>query len=230
VLSVLLALAPAAAAADSNLFQQWPDGFPSSANDSINQFHQVTDDFTLSAAATLDKVVFGERTLNLNGTIAPIPATVSWSIGTSPFTSNIGSGTATLTSTANGTASSLHDFISTFTLPNLSVAKGTYYLTLTDGMDTLAETCPVLCPHNNDYWSATSATSGDAQVNPGFTNPSGPGPLNNEAAFQIWGTTSSGGGGGGGGGTRVPEPETLLLLTGGLLSLVLSRRRPSHRG
>jgi len=218
--------------ADSKLYDNGADGFPTSKYDSFSQssasIATVTEDFTLTTAATLDRVVFAELTLNLNGSEAPIPATIKWSIGTSPFGTNIDSGTLTLTSTANRTSGPFHDFSETLSLPNLPMSAGKYYLTLGSATDTLSS--PTL-PHNNDYWSATSGASGDGEAKflstiTGITTIS---TLTNEPSFQVYGAAGpSGGGGGGGRGTGVPEPLMLWLLLGGLLSLAWLGYRPTR--
>ena len=221
--STLAALAAAGVQADTKLYDNGADAFTYPTRDSLNASSVIADEFTLSAAATLDRVTFAEFTLNFNGTTPAVPQTIKWCIGTSAFGSSVGCGTATITPTATGTRSgspNYFDFSSSFDLPSLSVAAGTYFLSLTDGTDTISGH-PTL-PHNNDYWANTAATSGDALGGSptGGTSSS----LNSEMSFQIYGTVANGGGGGGG--TSVPEPQTALLLTSGLLSLALSRRRP----
>jgi len=221
---VLCALASPEAQADTVLFQQWPAVSRDQA-DSINQSNFTSDDFTLAAAATLDKVVFEEAELG-NET----PASVKWYISSGLFGKNpIALGTASLTATltsagTSGNAFSL--FTATFSLPNVSLAAGKYYLTLNNGQNVppTGRTAG-----NLDYW-AIHATPGDSQtfqsVQVGnnvytqtFMN-------HDEDAFQIYGTAGSGGGGGGGGGKGVPEPQTLwLLAAGALLTLGLARRR-----
>jgi hypothetical protein len=212
---MLCTLAPAGVQADSLLYDNGPDLFAQQP-DSINQFNFTSDDFTLSAAATLDKVVFAPAVLG-----SEVPDAVNWCIGTSLFSKNIACGKATLATTLTSAAGSGHPFghfSSTFALPNLSLAAGKYYLTLNSETNMAP---PGGTAQNNDYW-AISATSGDAetlQVVNGFTQTF---ILHDEASFQIYGTTGSGGGGGGGKG--VPEPQTLWLLAGGLL-LAFARLR-----
>jgi hypothetical protein len=216
--SVLLALGSASAQADSLLFDNGPDLFAQQP-DSINQFNFTSDDFTLVAAATLDRVVFAPAVLG-----SEVPDAVNWCVGTSLFSKNIACGNATLSTTLTSAAGSGHPFghfSSTFSLPNLALGAGKYYLTLNDETNVAPSGGTA---QNNDYW-AISGNSGDAEtlqvLSSGFTQTF---ILHNEASFQIYG--SAGSGGGGGGGTGVPEPQTLALLFGGLVSLALARHRP----
>jgi hypothetical protein len=234
--SVLSALAPAPAAADSLLYDNGPDAFKffagtGSAN-TINRFGQFSDEFVLGSAATLDRAAFAELTLDAQFGSPPnvqfftaTPVSVQWCVGTSAFGCNVGSGTARITATPTGSAPGLgHDFSSSFALPGLELAGGTYFLSLTNGTDSLPSGAPGFLPHNNDYWAATNPASGDAEATGVPTGT--PHGTNNELSFQIYGTEGSGGGGGGKG---VPEPPTLLLLMCGLLSLAFSHR-PLRQG
>jgi hypothetical protein len=63
------------------------------------------------------------------------PVSLEWSIGTSPFASDVGSGTAALANVATGTfRTSFLTFASTFAV-DVAVSPGTtYWLTLQDGL------------------------------------------------------------------------------------------------
>lgn len=210
--------APSSLRADL-LYDNGPDNQNPSKIDTINSAHQVSDDFTLSASSVLTSAVFAEETLlgGLCGGVActatPVPASVEWCIATTAFGTNIACGTAAVTASLTGfTSGNLTDYKSAFSLPDLSLAAGKYlkyFLTLGNAVNTDGS--------QNDYWGTTgSATSGDALLSPGFTGP-GPSNLNNDASFQIFGSTS--------GSTAVPEPSSGGLLAVGLLSLLLGASR-----
>jgi len=212
-----LLLLPAAPSLRADLlYDNGPDNQNTSKMDTINSAHQVSDDFTLSASSVLTSVVFAEETL-LGGlcggvpcTATPVPASVDWCIATAAFGTNVACGSAGVTATPTGfTSGSLTDYSSAFSLPNLSLAAGKYFLTLGNAANTDGS--------QNDYWGTTgSATSGDALLSPGFIGP-GPGNLNNDASFQIFGTVS--------GSTAVPEPSFRAVLAAGLLALLFRSRR-----
>jgi hypothetical protein len=164
----------------------------------------------------LTSVVFAEETLlgGLCGGVACtatlVPASVDWCIATAAFGTNIACGSAAVTATPTGfTSGNLTDYKSAFSLPDLSLAAGKYFLTLGSVVNTDGS--------QNDYWGTTGgATSGDALLSPGFTG-TGPSNLNHDASFQIFGSTS--------GSTAVPEPSSGALLAIGLLPLLLGAIR-----
>ena len=212
-LALLLLSAASSLRADLLLYDNGPDNQNTSKIDTINPFHKVSDDFTLSASSVLTSVVFAEEALfaGLCGgvpcTATPVPASVDWCIATTAFGTNVDCSTAAVAATPTGFSSSnFTDYRSAFSLPDLSLAAGKYFLTLGNAANTDGS--------HNDYWGTTgSATTGDALLSPGFTG-TGPSNLNNDASFQIFGTVS--------GGTAVPEPSSGALLAGGFLALLLS--------
>jgi len=95
--------------------------------------NETSDTFTVGAGSTITGVTFGEWV----GT-AGTPTTLNWAIGSTSFSNNSGSGTGvTVTSALFCSASAscggnLHNvYTSSFTL-NLTLAAGTYWLTLSN--------------------------------------------------------------------------------------------------
>ncbi len=220
-ISLLMLLMAADVSADTLLYDNGPDALNFQATDLIGfspgstiqlADNLVTDSFTLSAPATLDKVVFGELSLNLHDGGSFVPLFVNYAIGTTPFGTDamgphIGGGTGGITATLTGISGGAHDYSSAFALPDIFLPAGTYYLTLNAAINTSPT-----APYEN-YWALADATSGDAMFR---SIDSGTGAmsthdLNNEPSFQIYGTV----------GvpvpiTGVPEPATLTLLALGL--------------
>jgi hypothetical protein len=197
---------PLCASADTLLYDNGADLGLFGPLDSINTFHQVTDDFTLSSAATLERIVFSEDVLEPSSAPVLQPTAVAWCIGASQFSSSVACGTGTISPSATGRSSgSVTNFSSSFGLPNVAVAAGSYWLTLGSGSTDDGG--------HNTYWSV-SATSGTAQLQ-GFA-PAIPGisDLNNEASFQIYGTLTS-----------VPEPGSFGLVGSGLVGCAAIARR-----
>src|SRR4029077_7981505 len=77
--------------------------------------------------ATASRVT--EAQVGLWTSIGSTPATLQWSVGTGPFGSNQGSGTASLTSAFHNNWGSSNVYASAFPL-NLQLGSGAYWLTL----------------------------------------------------------------------------------------------------
>jgi len=94
--------------------------------------YTASDSFTLPSASTLTEVQLGLWALP-----GDVPTGVSWSLGSTPFGNDIGSGTSPLSSTFQYTNVYSYDlYESTFSLPQ-ALSAGTHYLTLTSATDSL---------------------------------------------------------------------------------------------
>ena len=188
--------------ADSEVFDNGADLQLGTAIGTINQYHAVSDDFTLASGAILTRVVFGEDSLLFGAVVPPVPLNVDWSIGSAPFSASVAAGTAGL-STSGGTSvggtTDLWSYSSSFALPSLALGPGTYWLTLGNGTDSGL---------GNTYWSASNAKAGDAELLSKPPAGSGTSALDYEMAFQLY---------------AAPEPGTLGLV--GLASAALALRR-----
>ncbi|HKW98107.1 MAG TPA: PEP-CTERM sorting domain-containing protein [Bryobacteraceae bacterium] len=207
---LLFALRPPGLRADVLLYDNGADNHDFTNVITINSFHHASDEFTISATATLDKIIFAEDVLILFGGPAT-PKTIDWCIGTAAFAGDIGCGTGAITPTSTAFSdATFTNFVSELSLPSLPVAPGNYFLTLGNATDTGL---------GNDYWGTTGA-SPDATLsfkNPvtGIVTTSG---TSGEPSFQIFGTTGSP--------SAVPEPGTLALLVLALIpTCALAPRR-----
>jgi hypothetical protein len=171
--------------------------------------NEISDSFTLGSASTLTGAQIGLWLFH-----GDTATNVDWSIGTTSFGSNIGSGTAAvLTGTFQYTSALGFDiYESTFSLSG-ALAAGTYYLTLEN-----------LVVSNGDlgYWDETdgpSAAFGNiapissppmiGNLNQVCGTPGYPGTLGASCSesFQIYGTTP----------TTTPEPASWVLLGSSIL-------------
>jgi hypothetical protein len=150
-----------------------------------------------------------------------IPATLQFGISASPFGTDLGSGTGTLSpnvflnSTTSGNSSLLFLYSSSFTFPSIDLAAGTYWITLFNGID---NTGFVLA------WDVETPNGGPSKAFFQNTNR----PIDSES-FSLDGTAV------------VPEPSTMLLFGSGslLLGIIVHRKqlsakagkyRPGRRG
>jgi hypothetical protein len=86
----------------------------------------VSDSFTLSATTTLTGADAGLWVYP-----GDTPSSLTWSIGTSFFDTSLGTGTETPSNTYWGSGFDYYPiYDSTFSLPSVTLAAGTYYLTL----------------------------------------------------------------------------------------------------
>jgi hypothetical protein len=158
----------------------------------INSGDSVSDSFTLSSTATLSEAQIGLWLLP-----GDTASNVDWSLGTTPFGSNEGSGTAAdLTGTFQyNNVDGFDIYESTFSLDGTALPAGTYYLTLQNLVVSFGD---------NGYWDENDGPSLAYDNAP----PYGVSQIGSES-FQIY----------------APEPSTLALLGSGLLILVGFKRR-----
>ena len=173
----------------------------------INFGFAVADSFTLTGTSTLTGVA------NVGLWLSPgdSPVSLDWGISAAPdYTQSLGGGTVdpTITVWCSGCGSEYYDIYSaSFSLPNLVLGPGTYYLSLQNGV-TSTEGNPLYWDDNNGLSVAYENTIGPLADFDGF-------PGSNSSSFQILGDTSG-----------VPEPaSTAMFLSGLALVAGLARRK-----
>ena len=199
VASLLLALASQAPAA--TLYTNGPiDGSDDAQAIDVPTRQAVSDVFTLEDAASLASADVG-----LWVRTGLTPTALSWEVGTTPFGSDISTGTATLSNTFHNSTDngdySVYD--SAFTLSGLLPSAGTYYFTLYNATSGGGDV----------YWDVNGGPS-TAYVGVGSM---GEDPQQRSSeSFTLFGA-------------NVPEPSTwAMMLSGlGLLGLALRFRRAS---
>ena len=154
---------------------------------------EVVDSFDISSASTIT----GTANVGLWITQGDVPSTVDWAIRTSPFSGVLASGTASWSASFLFTNPFNFDIYSGgFSIPDLPVAAGTYYLSLGNA---------VTVPAGSTFWDRSG---GPSQVFDGSTN------LSN--SFQIIGNV--------GAPASAPEPATIVLMALSLVALGRFRR------
>jgi hypothetical protein len=159
------------------------------------QAYGINFGFGVSDSFQLSTTVFSVDFASVGLWVLPgdIPLTVDWSIGTTFFSSDIASGTSSLSNTFDFTNGFGYDiYSSVFSFFGFSLPAGTFYLTLQNA--TSAEGNPVFWDQNSGPSQAMDSSLGSIP----------------SETFQIIGTKSEG---------NAPEPASLLLLGTGLLGL-----------
>lgn len=180
----------------------------------------VSDSFTISSPANATGVNLGVWEYPGDAVTA-----LDWSIGTTPDGTDIASATGvSVTDTyqspsAGWTAGSYNiDELSFVLSPNVSLAAGTYYLTIQNVVD--SDSSYVFWDVNNapgvDAWQSTS---GDLSA-PGACSTWSGGLVSGSCAesFQVLGATRA-----------TPEPASFALLSSGLALAAILRRKALRR-
>ncbi|MGB7553467.1 MAG: PEP-CTERM sorting domain-containing protein [Candidatus Korobacteraceae bacterium] len=161
----------------------------------------ISDGFVANATGNPDIVNFGEWTLG------GAPTVVNWSLGTTSFGSDLGSGGGAVTSTFLGTDSFGYGIYNTQLIGALgSLMYGdTYYLTLSGANDAGGS--------QFDGWDDNESVLASCY----FQNPNGSGgcPTTESESFTITGCC----------GPPVPEPSSILLFGSGILGFAGVFRR-----
>jgi hypothetical protein len=157
--------------------------------------YSVSDSFTVTGSFSLGSAQAGLWVEN-----GDAPSTIAWSIGSSPFASDISSGTSSFTNTFLGTAFGLYDvYQSVFNITG-AVGPGTYYLTLGNGTT-----------------SANNVLGWDVNFGPSTAYQNILGQIPDSQSFQIFGTEA------------VPDAGSSVMLLGiGLAGVGWMRRKFSR--
>jgi hypothetical protein len=166
----------------------------------INFGYQVSNSFTVAGPTSLTGAQVGLWLFP-----GDTATSVEWSIGTSPYSSNIGTGTAALTQTPAGTSPYGYPLAEdTFALTGNVTSGTTYYLTLQNASAPSGD--PIYWDENNGPSTAYESAYGNLAGHDGT----------NSESFQLYGTPAA-----------VPEFGTLASF-GGIIAtsgLALLRRR-----
>jgi hypothetical protein len=206
--------------ADSVLYTDGPPG----GNLAFGIFSGLVtqDSFTLSSPSILTAVTYGNWLPNGKENFPQLPPSVGiavdWAIVVSEGSSTLAcsncSGTAKLTPDGTFTVAdpqiNFNGVIQLFSLPDISLAPGTYWLALANQINSGDAAA---------YWDSDGGPSGVWIINGGGTDLSGkncsPGPDGAcSSTFTIFGIPS-----------ETPEPGSLILLSSSLILLAVKVRR-----
>ena len=162
----------------------------------------LSDSFTVGGNSALTVAVVG-----LWLSPGDTPVAVDWEIGTTPFGSDIASGTSSFFDQTNmgPNAGNFDIWQSSLDIGGAVHAGTTYWFSLSN-----ATTDPTFSGDDFVYWDVNNGPSSAFQLANGSDHPVGAQP------FDIFGNPV----------TTTPEPGSILLLGSGLLSLAGIRRRP----
>jgi hypothetical protein len=160
--------------------------------------YEVSNSFTLLSGATVNGVNFG-LWMPSGATIT----SVQWAIGTDPFGTEMGSGSAGVTATFNSAALYGYDLdLATFSFSSLNLPLGTYYLSLHGAVATDQARWDINNAPGIDVWdTANGHLSAPGGCSFGGTC---------AESFQLLDNSGS-----------TPEPSSWALLASGLLAAAL---------
>jgi hypothetical protein len=171
-------------------------------NNYNNFYYQVTSSFSVAQSSTATGVTFSEWSLN------QLTTSLSWAITTSAFGGTvIASGMASDLTNTDATALGSWTITETsFSLPDVSLAAGDYWLQLGAGNGS-SETA---------WGTAIGGSSTSEQQSVSNGTPQSPGSILSES-FSITGSA-----------TDVPEPASIAVFATGLFGAALVRHRRRH--
>jgi hypothetical protein len=192
--------------------------------------YRVSNSFTVSTDATLTTATVGlwgyPRILPVPDII---PQKLDWAIGTTPYGSDISSGTgASLNNVYEGSFTSNWPlWESSFSVTGTVAAGTTYYLTLSKAYELQAEqpaawgTWWSVAGQDDNAPSVAYSTEAKTGADPlgNLASVTYPASKSNSESFQIYGTESTPPP------TSVPEPISLVLLGLGLIGVAGARRK-----
>jgi hypothetical protein len=146
--ALVLALLMAPAAKGQQLFSDFPVNGQISAFQ-VNGGYSTSNSFTLASGGTIGEAVFGAWVSSGDSVKG-----ITWSIGTTPFDTSLGTGVAGATSAYDSTNVDGFDVNTvTFAIPSITLPAGTYYLTISNA---------VSASGNPVYWDINNAAGVDA--------------------------------------------------------------------